>query len=310
MPRPSIGSSTRRGPPRSTTSQRSRASRVRFEDPQHDCRVNVLGTPNLLEAAQRHAAPLVFTSTGGALYGNRAPIPTDEEWTPAPIAPYGASKWAGRRTSERGRKPTEFRTPSADSPMSRTTPESTRRSGCRRDLLVPPLARNAADAFRLRSSHARLRSRHRRCAGPPSRDREGRGVQHRLGRRDERARDLRRAGGARWTVGRTAPGAAPSGRAGTQLPGFRQGRTGLGWRAEIPLAEGLRDTYRALVEEFGASRPQTPLPAERGVTMPLACLRATCDKLGPAGPESKMRSSGRSTTFRGPCLEEIGSLLG
>jgi UDP-glucose 4-epimerase len=64
-------------------------------DPQHDCRVNVLGTLNLLEAARRHAAPLVFTSTGGALYGNRAPIPTNEEWTPAPIAPYGASKWAG-----------------------------------------------------------------------------------------------------------------------------------------------------------------------------------------------------------------------
>jgi UDP-glucose 4-epimerase len=64
-------------------------------DPQLDCRVNVFGTLNLLEAARRHAAPLVFTSTGGALYGNRAPIPTPETWPPAPIAPYGASKWAG-----------------------------------------------------------------------------------------------------------------------------------------------------------------------------------------------------------------------
>jgi UDP-glucose 4-epimerase len=64
-------------------------------DPQLDCRVNVAGTLNLLEAARRHGAPLVFTSTGGALYGNRAPIPTAEDWPPAPIAPYGASKWAG-----------------------------------------------------------------------------------------------------------------------------------------------------------------------------------------------------------------------
>jgi UDP-glucose 4-epimerase len=65
------------------------------EDPQRDCRVNVEGTLNLLEAAKRHDAPLVFTSTGGALYGDCAPIPTPEEAPPAPIAPYGASKWAG-----------------------------------------------------------------------------------------------------------------------------------------------------------------------------------------------------------------------
>ena len=65
------------------------------EDPQRDCRVNVEGTLNLLEAARRHEAPLVFTSTGGALYGDRAPIPTPEDAPPAPIAPYGASKWAG-----------------------------------------------------------------------------------------------------------------------------------------------------------------------------------------------------------------------
>ena len=64
-------------------------------DPQYDCSVNVGGTLNLLEAAKRHHASLIFTSTGGALYGNRAPIPTPEEAPPAPIAPYGASKWAG-----------------------------------------------------------------------------------------------------------------------------------------------------------------------------------------------------------------------
>jgi len=63
-------------------------------DPGRDCEVNVAGTLNVLEAAGRHGAPVVFTSTGGALYGNDAPIPTGEDRFPAPISPYGASKWA------------------------------------------------------------------------------------------------------------------------------------------------------------------------------------------------------------------------
>jgi UDP-glucose 4-epimerase len=64
-------------------------------DPGRDCEVNVRGTLNVLEAANRHRAPVVYTSTGGALYGDRAPLPTPEEFPPAPVSPYGASKWAG-----------------------------------------------------------------------------------------------------------------------------------------------------------------------------------------------------------------------
>jgi UDP-glucose 4-epimerase len=63
-------------------------------DPGRDCTVNVLGTLNVVEAARRHAAPLVFTSTGGALYGDDAPIPTSEAQVPLPLSPYGASKLA------------------------------------------------------------------------------------------------------------------------------------------------------------------------------------------------------------------------
>jgi UDP-glucose 4-epimerase len=68
---------------------------VSVKDPRHDCKVNVQGTLNVLEAAKRHRAPVVFSSTGGALYGNEAPLPTGEDRIPAPLAPYGASKWAG-----------------------------------------------------------------------------------------------------------------------------------------------------------------------------------------------------------------------
>ena len=68
---------------------------VSVKDPARDCAVNVQGTLNVLEAAGRHGAPVAFSSTGGALYGNDAPIPTPEDRIPAPLAPYGASKWAG-----------------------------------------------------------------------------------------------------------------------------------------------------------------------------------------------------------------------
>jgi UDP-glucose 4-epimerase len=64
-------------------------------DPHYDCTVNVSGTLNVLEAAKRHRAPVIFTSTGGALYGDHASIPTAEDARPMPVSPYGASKWAG-----------------------------------------------------------------------------------------------------------------------------------------------------------------------------------------------------------------------
>jgi len=64
------------------------------EDPGRDCEVNVKGTLNVVEAAGRCGASVVFTSTGGALYGDEAPRPTREDQIPAPLSPYGASKWA------------------------------------------------------------------------------------------------------------------------------------------------------------------------------------------------------------------------
>jgi UDP-glucose 4-epimerase len=64
------------------------------EDPGRDCDVNVRGTLNVVETAGRCGASVIFTSTGGALYGDAAPRPTSEDRIPAPLAPYGASKWA------------------------------------------------------------------------------------------------------------------------------------------------------------------------------------------------------------------------
>ncbi len=67
---------------------------VSVEDPGRDCEVNVKGTLNVVQAAGLCNAPVVFTSTGGALYGDEAPMPTPEGRIPAPLSPYGASKWA------------------------------------------------------------------------------------------------------------------------------------------------------------------------------------------------------------------------
>ncbi len=68
---------------------------VSVENPRRDCEVNVLGTLNVVDVASARGIPVVFTSTGGALYGDEAPRPTPETRIPAPLSPYGASKWAG-----------------------------------------------------------------------------------------------------------------------------------------------------------------------------------------------------------------------
>ena len=67
---------------------------VSVKDPRRDFDSNVLGTFNVLNAATEHRARTVFASTGGALYGEGAPIPTDESHVPRPLSPYGASKQA------------------------------------------------------------------------------------------------------------------------------------------------------------------------------------------------------------------------
>jgi UDP-glucose 4-epimerase len=64
-------------------------------DPAFDAAVNVGGTINVLEAARLAGVPrVVNSSTGGAIYGEADAIPTREDHTPAPMAPYGMSKHA------------------------------------------------------------------------------------------------------------------------------------------------------------------------------------------------------------------------
>ena len=68
--------------------------RVSVERPGFDAEVNLLGTISVLEAARRHGTQVVFSSTGGAIYGE-CEEPADEDSPRRPLAPYGASKLSG-----------------------------------------------------------------------------------------------------------------------------------------------------------------------------------------------------------------------
>jgi UDP-glucose 4-epimerase len=64
-------------------------------DPKFDARVNILGGLNLLETARKHSVKkVIFASTGGAIYGEQDYFPADEEHPTRPLSPYGITKLA------------------------------------------------------------------------------------------------------------------------------------------------------------------------------------------------------------------------
>ncbi len=65
--------------------------------PAMDAQVNVVGMVNLLEAARLADARVVFASSGGALYGRDAPIPSREDVLPLPESPYGIAKYCAEQ---------------------------------------------------------------------------------------------------------------------------------------------------------------------------------------------------------------------
>ncbi len=64
-----------------------------MRNPLMDAEANILGTLKLLEASRRHGVEkFIFSSTGGALYGDPEYNPCDEDHPIRPLSPYGLAK--------------------------------------------------------------------------------------------------------------------------------------------------------------------------------------------------------------------------
>ena len=72
--------------------------RKSVEDPMFDAQVNILGTLNVLQQAVKHGVrKVVFSSSGGAIYGEQETYPAPESHVTKPMSPYGLSKLCGEQ---------------------------------------------------------------------------------------------------------------------------------------------------------------------------------------------------------------------
>ncbi len=221
------------------------------QNPGRDCEVNVKGTLNVVEAAGRCGAPVVFTSTGGALYGDEAPMPTAEDRLPAPLSPYGASKWAAEAY---------VKTWSLSSGIPHAV--------CRLGNVYGPRQNPHGEAgvvailsHHLYSGQVPTLFGH----GKPTRDYVYVGdVVKALMAASGRSGTFNIATGVEtdvmtlWNELRKVAGSQIEPKLADLRPGELEhscldaslAQRELGWHAEVPIAEGLRLTYQALVEEF------------------------------------------------------------
>ena len=62
-------------------------------EPDFDAKVNIFGSLNLLKLSVEYGVEkFIFSSTGGAIYGDDVETPTPETTCPSPISPYGIAK--------------------------------------------------------------------------------------------------------------------------------------------------------------------------------------------------------------------------
>ena len=62
-------------------------------EPDFDAKVNIIGSLNLLNLSVEYGVEkFIFSSTGGAIYGDGVETPTPESVCPNPISPYGIAK--------------------------------------------------------------------------------------------------------------------------------------------------------------------------------------------------------------------------
>jgi UDP-glucose 4-epimerase len=67
--------------------------RKSIDEPVYDAKTNIIGTINVLEACRKNKVKrIIYTSTGGARYGEPQYLPVDEKHPLMPCSPYGISK--------------------------------------------------------------------------------------------------------------------------------------------------------------------------------------------------------------------------
>lgn len=70
--------------------------RISVADPVRDATLNIIGTIKLADAARKYGVrKIVFTSSGGAIYGTPEQLPVSEDVPVNPQSPYAASKATG-----------------------------------------------------------------------------------------------------------------------------------------------------------------------------------------------------------------------
>jgi nucleoside-diphosphate-sugar epimerase len=70
--------------------------RKSVSNPVFDGKVNVLGSINLFKLSVEYGVKrVIFSSTGGALYGEPSKLPATEDTLVEPLSPYGVSKYCG-----------------------------------------------------------------------------------------------------------------------------------------------------------------------------------------------------------------------
>ena len=221
------------------------------ENPGRDCEVNVRGTLNVVAAANAAGAPVVFTSTGGALYGDDAPMPTNEEREPAPLSPYGAAKWAAEAYVKTWG-------------LANDVPNAVARLG---NVYGPRQSPHGEAGVVAIFTHKLYTGERPRLYGHgrPTRDYVYVGdVVNALRAAAGRTGIYNVATGVEtdvltvWNELREAAGADIEPELADLRPGelehscidSSRAQHELGWRAEMPIREGLRTTYEALVREF------------------------------------------------------------
>ena len=228
-------------PARSTTSPPRPASRPRSPIRSATLAVNVIGTLNVPQARAPSRRAVVFASTGGALYGDRAPLPTARTSRPCRsrrTAPRSsrARLHAAPGSRSDGRPHTVLRLGNVYGPRQSPHGEAGVVAIFSRPLLAGQTRRCTATARRPATTCTSRTSSRRPSWPRPA----GRHVNIATGEETAAAELLRRLQDAAGTEPRRRARAAPAGELKRACldPG-RARREAFGWTPEIGMTEGL-----------------------------------------------------------------------